>query len=64
VARAYARAAAIPLDAPLDAARMAALVDGLFATRNPYVTPAGLPVLIRYSLEEIRRRFGLRAEEE
>jgi hypothetical protein len=32
----------------------------LFATRNPYVTPAGLPVLIRHSLEEIRRRFGLK----
>ncbi len=64
VARAYARAAAVPLNAPLDAARMAALVDGLFATQNPYVTPAGLPVLIRYSLEEIRRRFGLREGEE
>jgi DNA mismatch repair protein MutL len=60
VARAYARAAAVPLNEPLDAARMAALVDGLFATQNPYVTPTGLPVLIRYSLEEIRRRFGLR----
>ncbi len=63
VAKAYARAAAVPLDAPLDAARMAALVDGLFATQNPYVTPAGLPVLIRYSLDEIRRRFGLKEEE-
>ncbi len=63
VARAYARAAAVPLDTPLDAPRMAALVDGLFATQNPYVTPGGLPVLIRYSLEEIRRRFGLKGEE-
>lgn len=63
VAKAYARAAAVPLEAPLDAARMAALVDGLFATQNPYVTPAGLPVLIRYSLDEIRRRFGLKGEE-
>ena len=63
VAKAYARAAAVPLDAPLDAPRMAALVDGLFATRNPYVTPAGLPVLIRYSLDEIRRRFGLKGDE-
>jgi DNA mismatch repair protein MutL len=63
VAKAYARAAAIPLDAPLDAARMGALVDGLFATQNPYVTPTGLPVLIRYSLDEIRRRFGLKPED-
>ncbi|HEX2612485.1 MAG TPA: hypothetical protein VHO02_02685, partial [Fibrobacteria bacterium] len=63
VARAYARSAAVPLNEPLDAARMAALVDGLFATQNPYVTPAGLPVLIRYSLEDIRRRFGLRDDD-
>lgn len=63
VAKAYARAAAVPLDTPLDAPRMAALVDGLFATQNPYVTPGGLPVLIRYSLEEIRRRFGLKGDE-
>ncbi len=63
VARAYARATAIPLNEPLDAARMAALVDGLFATRNPYVSPTGQPVLIRHSLEEIRRRFGIKAGE-
>jgi len=59
LARAFAKAAAIKLGEPLDSARMAALVDGLFATRNPYVTPGGSPVLIRYTLEEIRRRFGL-----
>jgi len=63
VARAFARAAAVPLDTPLDAPRMAALVDGLFATQNPYVTPGGLPVLIRYSLDEIRRRFGLKGDD-
>ena len=64
VARAYARAASIPLGQPLDSARMAAIIDGLFATQNPYVTPSGAPVLIRYSLEELRRRFGIRPEEE
>ena len=64
VARAYARVASIPLGQPLDAARMAAIVDGLFATRNPYVTPAGAPVLIRYSLDELRRRFGIKPDEE
>jgi len=63
VARAYARAASIPLGQPLDAARMAAIVDGLFATQNPYVTPGGAPVLIRYSLEELRRRFGIKPGE-
>ncbi len=64
VARAYARAASIPLGQPLDAAHMAAIVDGLFATRNPYVTPTGAPVLIRYSLDELRRRFGIKPGEE
>ena len=64
VARVYARSAAIPLGQPLDSARMAAIIDGLFATRNPYVTPSGAPVLIRYSLEELRRRFGIKPGEE
>jgi DNA mismatch repair protein MutL len=64
VARAYARAAAIPLGQPLDSTRMAAIIDGLFATQNPYVTPSGAPVLIRYSLDELKRRFGIKAEEE
>ncbi len=63
VARAYARAASIPLGQPLDTTRMAAIVDGLFATQNPYVTPGGAPVLIRYSLEELRRRFGIKQGE-
>jgi len=43
---------------------MAAIIDGLFATQNPYVTPSGAPVLIRYSLDELKRRFGIKAEEE
>ncbi len=62
LAQAYARAAAIPLGEVLDAARMAALIDGLFATRMPHSAPDGSPVWIRHTLEDIRRRFGLKSD--
>lgn len=59
LAKAYARAAAVPLGMTLEPAQMSALVDGLFATRNPYVSPRGAPAVIRTSLAEIHRKFGL-----
>jgi DNA mismatch repair protein MutL len=59
LAKAYARAAAVPLGMALEPSQMAALVDGLFATRNPYVSPRGAPAVIRTSLAEIHRKFGL-----
>ena len=59
LARAYARVTCIRLDDPLDGPRMAALMDALFATRNPYVSPTGSPVVVRFSLGELNRRFGL-----
>ncbi len=59
LAKAYARAAAVPLGMALESAQMSALVDGLFATRNPYVSPRGAPAVIRTSLAEIHRKFGL-----
>ncbi len=59
LARAYARVTCIRLDEPLDGPRMAALMDALFATRNPYVSPTGAPVVIRFPLTELNRRFGL-----
>ena len=34
------------------------LVNDLFATEMPYVTPGGRPVIIRIPFEEIERRFN------
>jgi DNA mismatch repair protein MutL len=60
LARVYARVASVKLGDPLDYPQVAALVDSLFATQNPYVSPSGAPVVVRFSLEEIQRKFGLK----
>jgi DNA mismatch repair protein MutL len=59
LARVYARVTSVKLGDPLDYAQVAALIDSLFATQNPYVSPSGAPVVVRLSLDEIRRKFGL-----
>jgi DNA mismatch repair protein MutL len=61
LARIYARVASVKLGDPLDYPQVAALIDGLFATQNPYISPSGAPVVVRFSLEEIQRKFGLKS---
>lgn len=60
LARIYARVTSVKLGDPLDYQGVAALVDGLFATQNPYVSPSGAPIVVRLSLDEIHRKFGLK----
>jgi DNA mismatch repair protein MutL len=36
---------------------MNALVNSLFAAKNPYTCPHGRPTLVRISLDELGRRF-------
>ena len=60
LARVYARVAAVKLGDHLDYPQVAALIDSLFATQNPYVSPAGAPIVVRFSLDEIHRKFGLK----
>ena len=43
---------------PLSQREMDALVNDLFATEMPYVTPGGQPIVVRMPLEEIERRFN------
>lgn len=62
IAKSYARVTRIALGEPLDMPRMTALMDALFATRNPYVSPSGAPVVIRFPLAELNRRFGLKED--
>ncbi len=59
IARAFARTACIKLGQALDYAQITALVDGLFATQNPFVSPSGDAIVIRYPLDEIERKLGL-----
>jgi DNA mismatch repair ATPase MutL len=60
LAKVYARVTSIKLGDPLDYAQTAALIDGLFATQNPYVSPSGAPIVVRFSMEEIQRKFGIK----
>lgn len=59
LAKVYARVASVKLGDHLDYARVSALIDGLFATQNPYVSPSGAPIVVRFSMEEIHRKFGI-----
>lgn len=43
---------------PLSQQEMNSLVNDLFATEMPYVTPSGRPTVVRMPLEEIERRFN------
>ena len=43
---------------PLSQQEMNGLVNDLFATEMPYVTPRGRPTVVRMPLEEIERRFN------
>ncbi|MDB5106653.1 MAG: mismatch repair protein MutL, partial [Fibrobacteres bacterium] len=60
LAKVYARVTSVKLGEHLDYPQVSALIDGLFATQNPYVSPSGAPIVVRFSIEEIHRKFGLK----
>ncbi len=57
VAKSFACHSAIRAGDPLTLDAMNALIDQLFATREPYFCPHGRPVIITLSLDELDRRF-------
>ena len=52
--------AAIKVNHPLGVVAMQALLDSLYATRNPTTCPHGRPVLFRLTLDELERAFRRR----
>jgi DNA mismatch repair protein MutL len=56
-AAAFACGAAIKAGQKLTQEEMNALVNSLFAAKNPYTCPHGRPTLVRLSLDELSRRF-------
>ena len=58
LAAAYARHTAIRTGARLSGREMRALIDRLFATREPFVCPQGRPVVVKMSLDELDRQFS------
>jgi DNA mismatch repair protein MutL len=60
LAKVYSRVTSVKLGDHLDYPQVSALIDGLFATQNPYVSPSGAPIVVRLSMDEIHRKFGLK----
>ena len=58
LAAAYARHTAIRTGERLSAREMRALIDRLFATREPFVCPQGRPTVVKMSLDELHRQFN------
>jgi DNA mismatch repair protein MutL len=58
LATSYACKAAIKAGDRLSPEEMQALVDRLFATKEPFSCPHGRPTLIKIPLEEFDHRFG------
>lgn len=58
IARTFSSHAGIRKGDPLSQREMNTLVNDLFATEMPYVTPGGRPIVVRMPLEEIERRFN------
>ncbi|MCB0269867.1 MAG: hypothetical protein KDH95_17035 [Calditrichaeota bacterium] len=57
MAAAFAAKNAIKSGEKLTPEAMSALVDQLFATKEPYFGPHGRPVIVTLELEELERRF-------
>ncbi len=56
--RSMARQQAVRAGSPLEESEMRTLVDGLFATQQPNVTPGGEPTYIEFRKEYVEKLFG------
>lgn len=58
MAKMIACKAAIKAGTPLSQEEMEALINKLFACKTPYFCPHGRPTILRFTLEEIEKKFG------
>lgn len=58
IAKSYSCKASIKAGDKLSEKEMRLLIDQLFATSMPYISPQGRPVVVKISLDEFDRRFG------
>ena len=58
VAKVIACRSAIKAGQKLSLIEMQDLIDRLFACENPYTCPHGRPIVLKFSLEDLGRRFG------
>jgi DNA mismatch repair protein MutL len=57
LAASFARATAVPHGKAMSLPEMQALIDQLFATKEPFLSPEGRPTVARIGMDEIDRRF-------
>jgi DNA mismatch repair protein MutL len=60
IAMAFSHKGGITKGISLSQQEMNALINDLFATTNPYVSPSGHPIVVRTPLEDIERKFNNR----
>ncbi len=58
IAKSFAEGTAIPAGMVLNAEEMAAILEQLVQTSDPYTAPSGRPALLRLPIDEMHRRFG------
>ncbi|MGL1936971.1 MAG: DNA mismatch repair endonuclease MutL [Fibrobacterales bacterium] len=58
IAKAYASGTAIKRGALLNHAQMSALMDSLFATEDPYISPFNKPIIVNMPLKDLNAKFG------
>jgi DNA mismatch repair protein MutL len=58
IAKVIACKGAVKAGQRLSAVEMQSLVDRLFACENPYTCPHGRPIVLKFSLDELARKFG------
>jgi len=58
LSRSFACRAAVKAGQALNQEEMNRLVDRLFATSSPYLDPHGRPAVIKFTLDDLERRFG------
>ncbi len=59
LAKAFSSGAKIKMGERLSSAEISSLIDKLFATQNPFVSPSGKSVVLKYRLDEFNRRFSV-----
>lgn len=58
IAKVVACRTAMKAGQKLSLIEMQSLIDRLFACENPYTCPHGRPIVLKFSLDELARRFG------
>jgi DNA mismatch repair protein MutL len=54
----YSKHAALKIDNKITQTGMKSLIDQLFATANPYMSPCNKPIIVKIPISEFDKKFG------